>query len=98
MKEYTVKVYDNGDKKWYLNGLLHREDGPALEYTCGTKQWLVGGKFHREDGPAREWADGTKEWWLNGVYCTEAEWKAKLNPKPFLGKKVVVDGIEYTLG
>ena len=31
MIEYTVKVYDNGDKEWYLNGKLHREDGPAIE-------------------------------------------------------------------
>ena len=32
MIEYTVKVYPNGDKSWYLNGKLHREDGPAIEY------------------------------------------------------------------
>ena len=29
MIEYTVKVYANGDKSWYLNGKRHREDGPA---------------------------------------------------------------------
>jgi hypothetical protein len=24
--KYEVKVYTNGDKHWYLNGKLHRED------------------------------------------------------------------------
>ena len=28
MIEYTVKVWDNGTKFWYLNGKPHREDGP----------------------------------------------------------------------
>jgi len=32
MIEYTVRVYDNGDKHWYLNGERHREDGPAVEW------------------------------------------------------------------
>ena len=31
MIEYTVKVWANGDKVWYLNGKRHREDGPAVE-------------------------------------------------------------------
>ena len=39
MIEYTVKVWDNGNKAWYLNGELHREDGPAVEYADGYKAW-----------------------------------------------------------
>jgi len=66
MIEYTVKVYESGTKCWYLNGKLHREDGPACEYANGDKFWLLDGKCHREDGPAREYADGDKSWWLNG--------------------------------
>jgi hypothetical protein len=31
MIEYKVKVYEDGHKGWYLNGQLHREDGPAIE-------------------------------------------------------------------
>ena len=65
-KEYTVKVYTNGTKYWYLNGELHREDGPAIERANGAKLWLLNGKLHREDGPANEGDDGTKEWYLNG--------------------------------
>ena len=44
MIEYTVKVYAGGDKEWYLNGKLHREDGPAVEYSYGTKYWYLNGK------------------------------------------------------
>ena len=66
MIEYTVKVYDNGTRHWYLNGELHREDGPAIEYASGDKYWWLNGKPHREDGPAIEWADGDKEWYLEG--------------------------------
>jgi len=67
MIEYTVKVWEFvGIREWYLNGKLHREDGPAVEYSDGTKEWYVNGKRHRENGPAIEWADGDKYWYLNG--------------------------------
>ena len=66
MKTYKVDVYDDGTKKWYLNGERHREDGPAVEFADGTKFWYLNGKCHREDGPAVEWADGSKYWYLNG--------------------------------
>ena len=66
MIEYTVKVYPNGDKEWYLNGKLHREDGPAYEGASGNKSWYLNGKLHREDGPAREYASGSKFWCLKG--------------------------------
>ena len=66
MIEYTVKVYEDGSKHWFLNGQLHREDGPAIEYADGDKAWWLNGKLHREDGPAREYASGTKSWYLNG--------------------------------
>jgi hypothetical protein len=65
MIEYTVKVYPNGNKFWYLNDKRHREDGPAIEYANGTKCWYLNGKYHRVDGPAIEWADGDKFWYLN---------------------------------
>tara|TARA_S200002703_G_C3736970_1_gene226571 strand:+ start:507 stop:869 length:363 start_codon:yes stop_codon:yes gene_type:complete len=65
MIEYTVKVFENGDKQWYLNGNFHREDGPAVECANGTKKWYLDGKLHREDGPAIERADGSKHWYLN---------------------------------
>ena len=45
---------------------LHRDDGPACEWTDGSKWWWVNGKRHRTDGPACEWTDGSKQWWVNG--------------------------------
>lgn len=64
--KYTVYIYKNGDKKWYLNGERHREDGPAIERADGTKEWWLNGNPHREDGPAVEDASGSKYWYLNG--------------------------------
>ena len=66
MIEYTVTVCDNGDRFWFLNGKLHREDGPAIEFISGDKHWYLNGEFHREDGPAVEYVSGTKHWFLNG--------------------------------
>ena len=65
MKTYTVNIYDNGTKYWFLNDELHREDGPAVERADGTKWWYLNGKCHREDGPAVEYASGNKAWYLN---------------------------------
>lgn len=58
-------VYANV-KYWKLNGLNHREDGPAVEWTSGHKEWCINGKCHREDGPAVVYNDGSEVWWLNG--------------------------------
>ena len=41
MIKYTVEVYADGDKYWWLNGKLHREDGPAVEYADGSKFWYL---------------------------------------------------------
>ena len=41
MKTYTVEVYDSGNRYWYLNGLRHREDGPAIEYVNCDKRWFL---------------------------------------------------------
>ena len=62
-REHVQNPYS---KEWYLNGKLHREDGPAIERANGDKWWYLNGKIHREDGPAIERAYGDKEWYLNG--------------------------------
>ena len=54
MIEYTVKVYKNGSKEWYLNGKRHREDGPALELADGRKEWWLNGMCHRENGSQKK--------------------------------------------
>jgi hypothetical protein len=63
---YEVKVDDNGDRSWRLNGKLHRENGPAIEWANGDRFWWLNGQLHREDGPAIEYFHGSREWWLNG--------------------------------
>ena len=63
MIEYTVEVNEYGDKEWSLNGQIHREDGPAVEWSDGYKEWWLNSKLHRENGPAIEWPDGTKLWY-----------------------------------
>jgi len=44
MIKYTVEVYANGTKQWFLNGKRHREDGPAVEWADGDKEWFLDGK------------------------------------------------------
>ena len=39
-------------KAYYVNGVLHRTDGPAYEDTYGSKLYFKDGKPHRTDGPA----------------------------------------------
>ena len=64
---YNRKEIDNdGTVRYYLNGELHRIDGPAIEWANGDKYWYINGQHHRLDGPAIEWADGSKTWWING--------------------------------
>jgi hypothetical protein len=55
-----------GDKRYYLNDLLHREDGPAVELALGYKHWYQHGKRHRSNGPTIESPDGTKWWHQHG--------------------------------
>ena len=93
MIEYTVKVDADGNKFWYLNDKLHREDGPAIEYSAGTKFWYLDGKHHREDGPAVEYDNGTKYWYLNDkLHCKDGP-----AIEYFDGDKYwFLDGKEYT--
>ena len=69
-----------GNSFWYLNGKLHREDGPAMILNEGSKFWYLHGMRHREDGPAVEWSNQYKQWFINDVELTEEEfnqWLAK---------------------
>ena len=61
-----IAEWPDGSKQWYMDGKLHRVDGPARVWPNGTKQWYFNGELHREDGPAWERADGSKTWCFNG--------------------------------
>lgn len=68
-KEQFIHIDEDGDRFYYSDRemkILHREDGPAVEYECGYKEWWIDGEVHREDGPAIEYEDGSKSWFLDG--------------------------------
>jgi len=44
LKGYEIQEYPHV-RYWYLNGKLHREDGPAVEYADGRREWWVNGKY-----------------------------------------------------
>ena len=39
-----VMETENGVTKWFKNGVLHREDGPAVQYPDGRQYWYC--KYH----------------------------------------------------
>jgi hypothetical protein len=85
MTESTMIIKKYGNKYWYLDGKLHREDGPAIECVNESKYWYQNDVLHREDGPAIEYTDGytdcTKLWYLNGKQITEEEFITRTNDK-----------------
>ena len=57
-----------GTRRYYNHAnQLHRDEGPAIEYSDGAKCWYRNGKLHREDGPAVIYHNGTRKWLLNGM-------------------------------
>jgi len=98
MIKYTVIVDDYGTREWYVNGELHREDGPAVEEANGTKCWYINGNRHRIDGPAIEYYDGSECWYINNEKMSESEWKLAIAPKQSCAGKIVeIDGVKYKL-
>jgi hypothetical protein len=79
----------HGHKFWFLNGKLHRTDGPALEYANGHKRWYLNNNLHRTDGPAIVWADGRKSWYFNHQRYTFDEW-LQVNPHLTHEQKVIM--------
>jgi hypothetical protein len=77
MTPQYIEIDKDNNKYYYKDKamtILHREDGPAVEWCDGTKFWIINGLFHREDGPAiDEWVDGYKAWYLNDERLTEQE-------------------------
>jgi hypothetical protein len=112
MKEYTVRVYDNGEVNWFNEKeQLHRKDGPAIEEPDGYKAWWSNGKRHRENGPAVEKPDGSKEWWINGQLHREdgpaveypdgykAWWSngKQVTEQEVMGHTIIIDGKEVKI-
>lgn len=72
-KNGPAVVSPDGSEEWFLNGVRHRDGGPAVKQWDGAKQgfvyrWYVNGKLHRIDGPAIVEEIGarcSKEWFEN---------------------------------
>lgn len=56
----------HGRKAHYKDGLLHREDGPALIYPSGDVYFYQNGELHRDGKPCSVMADGSRVWCLYG--------------------------------
>lgn len=63
-----ITKHDLGDKIEWRNkeGLLHRLDGPAIEWPNGVKEWYCNGVRHRLDGPALWLSNDSWQWWQDG--------------------------------
>lgn len=86
MTEPEIDRY--GHKRWTLNGVWHREGGPAIIYADGDHSWYQHGLRHREDGPAVEWFSRNHfEYWYKGEHIkiikNDKQWKTYLNCKLF---------------
>jgi len=64
--------FRNGHTARIRRGMLHCNEGPALEREDGTKEWYCHGRLHREAGPAVERAGGTKRWYRHGELHRES--------------------------
>lgn len=63
-----LHVSHHGVRCWYLDGQLHRDNLPAVDWPSGTSMFYQHGELHNEDGPAFVRGDGFlhKAWWQHG--------------------------------
>ena len=73
-------IDEQGTRRWYQNGELHRTDGPAIEWPNGNHWWYQNGKKHRTDGPAIEYSNGDHWWFLEAVEHSFEEYVNKIYP------------------
>ena len=73
-KKPAIHQKDNGYKEWWLNNMLHRNGGPAIEHINGDVEYYENGLRHRTDGPALSFNCGEhQEYWLSGKQVTEQD-------------------------
>ena len=67
-----LHIYQNGDKNWFKNNLLHRENAPAVIYKDGDTEYWFEGKLHRDGGEAvnYKWCE-LQEWYWHSEYHRE---------------------------
>lgn len=85
------RIFSWGVAYYNANDELHRDDGPAIEYSDGTKLWWKNGKIHRDDGPAVEYPSGDMVWYRNG-YCYKSAYEffeQKREEEPTISKESI---------
>lgn len=60
-------IFPGVGEYFYRNGVLHREDGPAVLYPNGDAYFYLDGLLHRERKPCVVLAGGGRSWCLYGV-------------------------------
>ena len=93
-EEYTGLVeWEDGDKGWYKNGNLHKEEGPARIHKDGYKSWWLDGNCI--------WSSYNKLYLTNQIilskikrpeYPTVQAWKI-LGPNG-LREQIIIPGME----
>ena len=73
MPEDGRVVQQDGTAIWYKNGVVHRNDGPAIERADGSREWYSEGVRHNYGGPAITSPDGKSRWFRQGKEFAEAE-------------------------
>jgi len=69
-----------------MQDVLHREDGPAIEYVNGDRAYYQHNLLHRLDGPAFHHISGYGAWYYQGqrLDCeTQEEFETLLKLKAF---------------
>ena len=93
---FRIVVDEHGTRRYYnKDNILHRTNGPAVEYADGTKRWLQDGQYHRIDGPAMEYPTGDNRWFINGKELTEAEFNQA--SKVTMSEQDVFDALKYRI-
>lgn len=67
-KDFTgcCKITSDDSIRYFKDGELHREDGPACIHTNGALHYYLNGQAHREDGPSHNYSDGVTNWFYKG--------------------------------
>ena len=69
-------VFENGDSRWYKDGLHHRDgDKPAVIEPGWKMWWVVDGKLHRLSGPAIDRPYRRVDYYINGEQYGKEEWE-----------------------
>lgn len=68
----------------FKNGLMHNDDGPAVELTNGNNFWYKNGIAHNDDGPAVTDLLGSETWYKDGI--------CRGNPSGLNSKKMIDEG------